>query len=341
MKRLLKASIGLLVLLMLVACGNSSVAKTTSNKKLKLFTEAMQSKTATVWFPLNFEDDYHNSNEVELSTATKIPEIIVVKDGKATQYSAVTYANTDEDYWGRSYHNYDNAPTLGQLSKMSTNQIIKKYQTLDKEAFNYYKNNLIKQIIKINDQKMASQVVPTNASSTAQASIKAIQAGNAKYSPKYVNWLNNTAKAYTKPRAQTIRAYIAPDSTGNSTKQEGLLLSKATIWGNNDRFMTDESLSKQLGIPETVTVNDTPQKAITFDLPTQNSLRSWGASFQFIPSSEQISQVIYKNTYYGFWGGQKNALITPKETFKRLGTSNTKFKLDDPGDKNIGKLTLK
>ncbi|WP_156300988.1 hypothetical protein, partial [Lacticaseibacillus sharpeae] len=157
MKKTLAIAVGILAVLSLSACGQKSdsgsstpAAPVVSDKPLKLFSQVMQSKRTTVWFPIDFTDAFHTQGE-SLNTETKVPDIVVVKKGKATRYTSVSQNKINNRYSDEGeqidVEPLDNAPSLGELSKMSTEQIIAKYKKLDKEAFANYKGTILKQEI--------------------------------------------------------------------------------------------------------------------------------------------------------------------------------------------------
>lgn len=328
------------VLLMATGCSQvskKSVSAPKSDHSLNIFSQALQSKVPTVWFPISFGGSAKLQSE-GLSTETEVPSIFVIQNGRVTRYVAST------DNWGllpdsanEKLQQQDKSLTLGELSKMSTADIIRKYQSLDKATYKFYQNHLLKQILSHAEKYVASGKAYDGEDLTQEE-----LSANDKYAGRVFKWLKESGSgSYQAPKSQKIQAYVAPDNTGNNTKQEKILFCNVVNWGKHSHFVDDEQLAKQLGIP-TVTAEDggDVETRMSIQLPTHTVRRSLGSELNLTPSSSQVSQVIYKNHYYGYWESENYAVITPKETFARLGTMNTKFKLDKPTSKGVDKLNL-
>lgn len=351
-----KKTIGLIIFILLIggtlsACGKQSRVHTgtkkpagiSNNKSMKLFSQALQSNTATVWFPASTGDNY-NEKGAQLSTNFKIPQIAVLKNGKATFYTAVTWNPTlvsgvyAVQQYGQSSDFKDYSLTLGEISKLSTDEIIKKYKTLDKKIYAYYQNTMTNKMVL--EAKQAQKGILANGLGGAE-----VEANEKATYDKYADTVYSAIKrsssgAYQTPTAHKAQAFIAADDSGNKTSTERILFD-STLWGSKRVLSDDMSLTKDLNIPIRNQIDsDGMDTNMYMTVNYQTMLRSEGQYFDITTDSQQVKQTIYKNKYYGYYGSSSDYLITPKETFKRIGTSNTTLRLDNPNDKGIQKLQI-
>ncbi|MFT9098009.1 hypothetical protein [Liquorilactobacillus sp.] len=344
-----KKSIGLLMCFLLMglalsACGERSKLHTgtqgegriSNDKSMKLFSQALHSSTPTIWFPVSTGDGY-NEKGAQLSTRFKIPQIAVLKNGKAIFYTAVTWnsALVTGKYAMQHKDDFkDYSLTLGEISKLSTDEVIKKYKGLDKKVYNYYKNTLTNKMIL--EAKQEQEDILANWSMPAGKELE--KTTYDKYADTVYSAIRRSAsKSYQAPTSHSVQSFIATDSSGNKTAKERIWFD-STLWGTKKVISDNMSLIKDLNISNRKF--DGMDVAMYVNVNYRTMLRSSGQYFDITPNSQQVKQIIYKNKYYGYYGSNNDYLITPKETFKRIGTSNTTLRLDNPTDKGIKKLQI-
>ncbi|KRM86999.1 hypothetical protein FD19_GL001583 [Lacticaseibacillus thailandensis DSM 22698 = JCM 13996] len=330
-------AVGLMAVLALSACGHQSK---------KFYGQALQSRKPTVWLPIDFRAQIEQTGKVSMDASTEVPEIFVVKNGMAVELSAVTAGDSlHPTYYSRkdwTVRSFDKALTLGQLSKMSTDQIIAKYEALDKKTYKYYRKSFVDNVVANGNRIMTDDYVENGFDGDDDVDMRINY--DRDYAQKYFNWLQNTASGdYVAPTPQKVKAYIAPNSSNNKGKtaiREKVVFGHAQVWGKKQMPIDTAEFDRRMGIPVQDSNSGGKISNMSFNATAMPALRNNGWWMELSAKPDRIDKKIGSSRFYGFRASTA-AILTPKETFKRLGTSNTKIQLDKAGDKGVGKLHIR
>lgn len=282
-------------IVVLTGCSNDGVNSKETNSKVIKIGDVLKSPHEHISYQISDDSDDDEKDQI-FGKDTTIDYYIVSKNGKAKVYDGT------------------GDTTLGEVSKMDTNEIKKRMKKEDKEYFDKDKKDTIEELQndaqEINDQISNEDEESEDEEDNYKDYIK--EHGNVP--EKSIDKIKKVK--YKEPKAQKIKVSIDTDDSGNSTEEE-----KVKFYENG--FYTYDLDAPDSVINEAIPVTATADYAS--DIFTENN-------YDTTTQPTDIYDKKYAGLNYTDEDGDTYNLIT------EIGKKTKNVKLDGPKDKYVDKV---